>query len=570
MEVESSSSSSPSRGDGHHEPEDQSSRKKKRGGWRAVKYILGNESFEKLASMSLIANLTVYLQNKYNIGGVFLVNIVTIWSGLSNISAVAGAFVSDAYLGRFWTLLLGSIASFLGMGMMALTAALPKLRPRNCSNERSECPKPEPLQLVALFTGLGLLALGAGGVRPCNIAFGADQFDTNTPKGKAQLETFFNWWYFSFTVALVIALTGVVYIQSNISWFIGFLIPTACLLLSITIFLFGRHTYICAKPQGSVFSDMFKVVAAALRKRKVKISDDVTFYDAPLDQPGSSTRLLGTDRLGFLDKASIVMDPNEINEEGRPRNDWRLCSLQQVKNLKCVLGVLPVWVAGIACFMLMDQQNTFGILQAIQMDKSIGPHFRIPPGWMNLVSMVALSAWILAYECICIPATRFITGRNRRLTIKQRIEIGIVMGIACMVVAGFLEKKRRASALRNGSFVSSISVLLLLPQFALSGLMEAFSCVALMEFLTMRMPEHMRTVAGAIFFLSSSMASYISTLLVDVIHNVTSRGGKSPWLGGRDLNKNRLEYYYFIIGAIEFVNLMYFRFFAGRFASENI
>lgn len=63
--------------------------------------------------MSLISNITVYLQTNYNLGGVLLVNIVTIWSGSSNITSLLGAFVSDAYLGRFRTLLVGSIASLL-------------------------------------------------------------------------------------------------------------------------------------------------------------------------------------------------------------------------------------------------------------------------------------------------------------------------------------------------------------------------------------------------------------------------------------------------------------------------
>ncbi|KAH1123351.1 hypothetical protein J1N35_006511 [Gossypium stocksii] len=45
------------------------SSKKQPGGWRAVKYILANETFEKLASMSLVANMTVYLKTKYNMEG---------------------------------------------------------------------------------------------------------------------------------------------------------------------------------------------------------------------------------------------------------------------------------------------------------------------------------------------------------------------------------------------------------------------------------------------------------------------------------------------------------------------
>ena len=63
--------------------------------------------------MSLISNITVYLTTKYNLSGIFVVNVVNIWNGSSNITSLAGAFVADAYLGRFRTLLFGSIASLL-------------------------------------------------------------------------------------------------------------------------------------------------------------------------------------------------------------------------------------------------------------------------------------------------------------------------------------------------------------------------------------------------------------------------------------------------------------------------
>lgn len=73
----------------------------------------GNESFEKLSSMSLISNITVYLSTNYNVNGIFVVNVVNIWSGTSNVATLAGAFIADTCLGRYRTLLCGSIASFL-------------------------------------------------------------------------------------------------------------------------------------------------------------------------------------------------------------------------------------------------------------------------------------------------------------------------------------------------------------------------------------------------------------------------------------------------------------------------
>ncbi|CAI0427342.1 unnamed protein product [Linum tenue] len=541
------------------------------GGWRSVKYILGNESFEKLASMGLIGNLTLYLQSKYNMDGVLVVNVFSVWSGSSNLTPLLGAFLSDAYLGRFKTLLYGSIASFLGMATMTLTAWAPKLRPPNCP-EGSDCQPPNGTQLTALYIGLALLAIGAGGIRPCNIAFGADQFDTRTEKGRALLASFFNWWYFSFTVALVIALTVVVYVQTNISWVIGFAIPTVCLFLSISLFLVGKHTYIIKKPQGSIFVDMAKVVVACCRKWNVSFDtapELLSLHDPPSTigtEEDQEPKLPHTERFKILDKAAMVIDKStELDEFGRSVNQWRLCSVQQVEQLKLLVGVVPVWFTGIGCFISMDQMSTLGIMQAIQCDHRVG-NFEIPPAWMGLSSMICLSIWIFIYERIYLPiAKRKSKKEDKRMTMRQRINTGIVMAILCMVVAATVEKKRRSLALKHASFVSPLSIFVLLPQFALSGLTEAFGAIAVMEFLTTHLPESMRTIAGAVFFLSLSVASYLNTVLVNLIHHVTSGYGHRPWLGGRDLNQVTIDNYYLLIAGLAVVNLFYFNFFSCRY-----
>lgn len=207
--------------------------------------------------------------------------------------------------------------------------------------------------------------------------------------------------------------------------------------------------------------------------------------------------------------------------------------------------------------------------QVAQTNRSLGPHFKVPPGWMNLSSMIALSIWIYIYECIYIPLTKRMSTRAKRLTVGQRIKIGILLSILCMLVAATVEKKRRDSALRLGSFVSPTSFALLLPQFALSGLNEAFAAVAIMEFFTMQMPESMRTVAGAVFFLSMSIANYLGSLIVTIIHKITSLKGRTPWLGSHDLNKNRLEYYYYVIAVLGGLNFLYFNFFASSYVINN-
>lgn len=467
--------------------------------------------------------------------------------------------------------------SFLNQGIatITLTAAVDKLRPATCINPPA-CEEPFGWQLAVLFMGLALLAIGAGGIRPCNIAFGADQFDTRTEKGKAQLESFFNWWYLLFTVALLVALTVVVYVQTNISWAIGFAIPTACFAFSIIIFLVGYPTYTLKKPQGSIFIDMAKVVSAAIKKRKANLklaTETCSIYNPSSDQEVSLGEVMEktvlTDRFKFFNRAAVIMDPSELDDQGKPKNDWRLCSTKNVEQLKCVVGIIPVWCSGVGCFMVMDQQTTFGVLQAIQMSRTVGSQFQIPPAWMGMSSMIALAIWILIYEQIFIRYTKKHMKTDKRLSIAARIKIGIVMSILCMLVAGIVEGKRRAAALKQGTFTAPLGVELLLPQFILSGLTEAFAAVAVMEFFTTRMPEHMRSVAGSVFFLSLSIASYLNSLIVTITHSVTGRKGKSPWLNGSDLNKEKLDYYYFLIAGFAALNFLYFIFFSQKYVASG-
>jgi peptide/histidine transporter 3/4 len=79
----------------------------------------------------------------------------------------------------------------------------------------------------------------------------------------------------------------------------------------------------------------------------------------------------------------------------------------------------------------------------------------------------------------------------------------------------------------------------------------------------------MRTVAGAVFFLSLSIANYIGSLIVNVVHRATSHKGQTPWLGGHDINHNRLDYYYYLIASLGILNFIYFNFFACHYLISN-
>lgn len=73
----------------------------------------GNETFERLATFGLFANFQVYLTRELHVDQVSAANIMSIWYGVTNFGPLIGAFVSDAYLGRFNTIAFASFPSLL-------------------------------------------------------------------------------------------------------------------------------------------------------------------------------------------------------------------------------------------------------------------------------------------------------------------------------------------------------------------------------------------------------------------------------------------------------------------------
>lgn len=71
-----------------------------------------------------------------------------------------------------------------GLLVIQLTAWIKKMHPPHCGSESITCTGPTTGQMTFLLAGFGLLIVGAAGIRPCNLAFGVDQFNPNTESGK--------------------------------------------------------------------------------------------------------------------------------------------------------------------------------------------------------------------------------------------------------------------------------------------------------------------------------------------------------------------------------------------------
>uniref|UniRef100_A0A1D1YN52 Putative nitrite transporter At1g68570 n=1 Tax=Anthurium amnicola TaxID=1678845 RepID=A0A1D1YN52_9ARAE len=551
------------KGGGHHA-------ETRKGGLRTTPFIFANEISEKLAVVGFSANMITYLTQQLHMPLAKAATTLTNFSGTASLTPLLGAFLADAYIGRFWTITVSSLIYQIGMITLTLSAALPQLRPPPCPVGKEVCREASSSHLAVLYASLLLSAVGAGGIRACVVAFGAEQFDESDPRQKTRTWNFFNWYYFCMGISILLAVTVVVYIQDNVGWAWGLGIPTIAMAVSVVSFVAGYPLYRNLDPAGSPFTRLMQVAVAAVKKRKLPaVSDPGRLYEnEELDEPISiDGKLVHTNHLTFFDKAAIVTEGDgvkEVEEEGKRPNLWRLSTVHRVEELKSVLRMGPIWAAGILVITAAAQQNTFSLQQARTMDRHLSPtsSFQIPPGSMTVFTMLSMLATITLYDRLLIPVTRRATGLPRGISFLTRMGIGFAVSVLATLVAGFVEVRRKNAAATHGLLDSPhdtvpLSVFWLVPQYGLHGVAEGFSSIGHLEFLYDQAPESMRSTATALFWLSISVGSYVSTLVVSLVHRYSAGPGGSNWLPD-NLNKGKLEYLYWIITFLQVLNLAYY------------
>ncbi|XP_024965745.1 protein NRT1/ PTR FAMILY 8.2-like [Cynara cardunculus var. scolymus] len=528
--------------------------KKKTGNWKACPFILGNECCERLAYYGMSTNLVNYLQDRLNQGTVRASTTVTNWQGTCYVTPLLGAFLADAYLGRYWTIAGFSIIYFFGMTLLTLSASVKGLKP-TC--DPGGC-HPTSTQTAFTFVALYLIALGTGGIKPCVSSFGADQFDETDKSERKRKSSFFNWFYLSINVGALFASSILVWIQMNVGWGWGFGVPAVAMALAVAFFFSGSRLYRLQKPSGSPIVRLCQVIVASLRKFNVKVPNDKSLLYETSDaesQIVGSRKLEHTDKFRFFDKAAVETG---LEDTKNFSNHWRLCTVTQVEELKSIIRILPIWASGIVFAAVYSQMSTMFVLQGNTMDQHIGPNFKIPSASLSLFDTLSVIFWAPVYERVIIPTARKYTRHERGFTQLQRMGIGLGISLFAMIAAGTLEVIRLNYVRQHNLYeVETIPMTIFwqVPQYFLIGCAEVFTFIGQLEFFYDQAPDAMRSLCAALSLTTVALGNYLSTVLVTVVAKVTTKNGKMGWIPD-NLNKGHLDYFYWLLAVLSLLNMM--------------
>ncbi|OAY25403.1 protein NRT1/ PTR FAMILY 8.3 [Manihot esculenta] len=544
--------------------------KEKTGNWKACPFILGTECCERLAYYGISTNLVTYLTNKLHEGNVSAARNVTTWSGTCYITPLIGAVLADAYWGRYWTIAGFSTIYLIGMCTLTLSASVPALKPPECTG--SLCPPASPAQYAVFFFGLYLIALGTGGIKPCVSSFGADQFDDTDSKERVKKGSFFNWFYFSINIGALVSSSFLVYIQDNAGWGLGFGIPALFMGIAIASFFSGTPLYRFQKPGGSPITRMCQVLVASFHKRNLEVPKDSSLlYEA---QDGSSAiegsrKLEHSNELKYLDKAAVISDTEAKNEDFS--NPWRLCTVTQVEELKILVRMFPIWATGIVFSAVYAQMSTMFVEQGMLMDTTIGS-FTIPPASLSTFDVISVICWVPIYDRFIVPIARKFTGKERGFSDLQRMGIGLFISVLSMSAAAVVEIRRLQLAKELGVVDENATVPLCIfwqiPQYMLVGAAEVFTFIGQLEFFYEQSPDAMRSLCSALSLLTTSLGNYLSAFILTMVTYFTTVGGKTGWIPD-NLNKGRLDYYFWLLAGLSVVNMFIYIVWAKKYKQKK-
>ncbi|KAK5642905.1 hypothetical protein RI129_009072 [Pyrocoelia pectoralis] len=249
--------------------------------------------------------------------------------------------------------------------------------------------------------GLGLIAIGTGGIKPCVAAFGGDQF--HLPQQQELLQQFFSIFYFSINLGGFVGMILTPILRKSITCFgedtcypLGFGFPALLMLLALLLFMLGKPFYRLKTPKENVMLRFIQCTSYALSQ---KIKNKNVKYDHWLD--------FAKDQF----------------------------SNKLISDMKTVFAVLLLFAPLPIFWSLFDQQGSRWTFQASRMD---GAAFgtQILPDQMQVINPAIVLVLIPIFDRLLYPLLNRIHILECPL---HRMAIGGVIAGSAFLSAGILE-----------------------------------------------------------------------------------------------------------------------------------
>lgn len=454
-----------------------------------IPFIIGNEACERFSFYGMRNILTVFLvthlllnmpeaDRENSAKEIFHVFVMGVY-----FFPLLGGWLSDRVLGKYKTILWLSLIYCGGHLCLALFE----------SNR------------LGFYAGLGLIALGSGGIKPCVSSFVGDQFDhSNKDKARVVYDIFY--WSINFGSFFASLLIPLVLEHWGAAWAFG--IPGVLMALATFVFWLGRRTYVNVPASPSDPDSFLQVMKTALLTR-VEGKGRPGLALASLGALLAVVALLSWQALGIV--AAICLALVLIMFFGGIGGGMQLDRArgkhpdEALEGVRAVLRILIIFALVTPFWSLFDQKASTWVLQARSM---------VLPGWSWLTSASQMQALNPILVVLLIPFNNIVLYPTlAKFGIKpsplKRMTFGIVLsGISWIVIGGF------QLAIDRGE---QLSILWQVIPYIILTLAEVFVSATGLEFAYSQAPARMKGVIMSFWSLSVTVGSLWVLLVNDSV-----------------------------------------------------
>lgn len=483
----------------------------------ATLLILVTELCERLGFYGILANLVLFCKDQLDLPPPWPSTISLVFSGTCYLTPLVGGWLADTYTGRYNTIFGSSLLYIIGALLMLPVS-------------KHDIPFNNTARLLFFAVALTLIALGTGGIKANVSPFGADQVQRDGPR---TVQRFFNWFYFFINLGSLLAFTVLVWVQERYGLFYGYIITASAIILVSIFFSAGRNKYLNMPPSGSQLTKTAKIIyeAASIPRRQ----------NIPT----------------WLDKAKKAFGGTY--------------SEAQVEDVRSLIRLLPVFILFIAFWAIYSQMQTTFLIQGTYMKLEIGG-FTVPAASLSIFDIIAVLVLIPVMDHIVYP---LLQRCGFRFTPLRRIGTGILVCVASMVVAGLVEIRRRRMWEEGHVFnqvvnnekrsASDLNIFWQIPQYLLVGAGEVLASVTGLEFSYSQSPKNMKGVVMGVYMITTALGSYMTSLLVIIVRSASN----DLWYPSKDLNKGKMEFFFFLLAGIAMFTFFIFCFVASRYTYKT-
>jgi len=378
---------------------------------RQIRYIIGNEGCERFSfygmrnilTVFLVSSLLTYLpeaDREHAAKDVFHTFVIGVY-----FFPLLGGWIADRFFGKYHTIFWLSLVYCVGQACLAMFVT----------------------NRLGFYVGLGLIALGSGGIKPCVAAFVGDQFDqTNKHRAKVVFDAFY--WIINFGSFFASLLMPIFLKQLGPAFAFG--IPGALMFVSTVILWLGRKSYIMVPPAPPNPHSFLRVCRTALASGKR--GQILAIVGVVL----AIVSFLCIPKLGFVIAACLALVA--LIAFGGFGVWIQLHAIRgqhpedAINGVRSVLRVLVLFALVTPFWSLFDQKASTWVLQANAMSK---------PSWFQSSQMQALNP---ALVMLLIPFNNLILypalGRwGFKVTALRRMTAGIAFSGLSWIVVGLMQ-----------------------------------------------------------------------------------------------------------------------------------